>query len=344
MKTWAKAWVGAATVFTMRSKRLRSNVILVLWWLLVLPGMAWLVVRLAGVERGPLVQLLAFTPYVAAWSLIPLVLSLALRKWWVVGVAVVVVFAFACVVLPRWIGSGTPASAGSARTMRVLTSNLLLGGADPAALLDLVRDREIDVLALQEYTPQAEAALDRAGIGRYLPYRETHPAHGATGSAVYSRFPLRGGGVRVTECGLFQAYATVELPGSRRVVVESAHPTAPYSLKSLGCWRRDLAGQPAATDPPATPDGPVRVLAGDFNSTLDHRALRGLIGRGYRDAAETVGKGLVGTWGPYDGSRVPPVVLDHVLVDRSIGVRDVSVHRIPGSDHRAVLADLAVGA
>ncbi len=84
----------------------------------------------------------------------------------------------------------------------------------------------------------------------------------------------------------------------------------------------------------------MRVLAGDFNSTLDHSALRQLIGRGYRDAAATVGKGLIGTWGPYHGSQIPPVAIDHVLVDRSIGVRGVSVHRIPGSDHRAVFAEL----
>ncbi|MER5704986.1 endonuclease/exonuclease/phosphatase family protein, partial [Micromonospora sp. NPDC002296] len=29
-------------------------------------GLAWAVVRLTGLERGPLVQAVAFTPYVAA--------------------------------------------------------------------------------------------------------------------------------------------------------------------------------------------------------------------------------------------------------------------------------------
>jgi len=36
------------------------------------------------------------------------------------------------------------------------------------------------------------------------------------------------------------------------------------------------------------------------------------------------------------------VTIDHVLVDRRIGVRDMSVHRIPGSDHRAIVAELIV--
>jgi endonuclease/exonuclease/phosphatase (EEP) superfamily protein YafD len=279
---------------------------------------------------------------VAAWSVLPLALSLSLRRWWVAGVAAVVVLAFAWIVLPRWVGSGSPASAGGARTVRVLTANLLIGKADAGALLDIIGDREVDLVAFQEFTPEAEAALERAGIGTLLPYRETHPVTAGRGSAVYSRFPLSGGGVRANPCGFRQAYATAAIPNARPVVFESAHPSAPYKLDNLDCWRADLAGEPAATDPPATPDGPVRVLAGDFNSTLDHKTLRGLIGRGYRDAAETVGKGLVGTWGAYNGSRLPPVTIDHVLVDRRVGVREVSVHRIPGSDHRAVLAELVV--
>jgi endonuclease/exonuclease/phosphatase family metal-dependent hydrolase len=86
------------------------------------------------------------------------------------------------------------------------------------------------------------------------------------------------------------------------------------------------------------------VLAGDFNATLDHSGLRRLIRTGYRDAAATVGAGLAGTWGPYDGDPIPPVTIDHVLVDRRVRVRSVSVHRVPGSDHRAVLAELALPA
>lgn len=320
---------------------LRTHLSQVLWCSLVLPGLLWVVVRLAGLEAGPLVQLLAFTPYVAAWSLVPLALSLATRKWWVAGVSAVVALAFACVVLPRSTGSGA-ASAGQGQVLRVLTANLMAGHADPGKLRDLVRDREVDVLAMQEYTPQAETALERTGVTALLPYRETHPVAGGTGSAVYARFPLRGGGVRTNTCGFFQAYATVAVPGARPVVVESAHPYAPEDRNDLDCWRADLANQPSATDPPATPDGPLRILIGDFNSTLDHRALRRLVARGYRDAAATVGKGLLGTWGPYDGSPIPPVTIDHVLVDRRVGVLEVDAHYLPGSDHRALFASLVM--
>ena len=47
-----------------------------------------------------------------------------------------------------------------------------------------------------------------------------------------------------------------------------------------GRWRGDLRALP-----PATPDGPLRILAGDFNATLDHAELRRLLDTGYEDAA-----------------------------------------------------------
>ena len=89
----------------------------------------------------------------------------------------------------------------------------------------------------------------------------------------------------------------------------------------------------------ATAGGAPRLLLGDFNATLDHPALRRLIGSGYRDAADTVGAGLRPTW-PADA--VPLVTLDHVLVDSRIGVRSVTVHAVPDTDHRAVVAVLAI--
>jgi endonuclease/exonuclease/phosphatase (EEP) superfamily protein YafD len=67
--------------------------------------------------------------------------------------------------------------------------------------------------------------------------------------------------------------------------------------------------------------------------------MRDLIATGYRDAADIMGDGFVTTW-PYDGTRLPPVTIDHVLADRRIGVRGFEALRLPGSDHRPILATL----
>ena len=90
---------------------------------------------------------------------------------------------------------------------------------------------------------------------------------------------------------------------------------------------------------PASGTGPPRVLAGDFNATLDHAELRRLLDRGYRDAAEQAGVALRPTW-PAGRTLPPTVTIDHVLADPRIRVISARSVAIPGSDHRGVLADL----
>ena len=307
----------------------------VLIWLLILPGLLWALVRLGGVDRGPLVQLLAFTPYVAAWSLVPAALALGTRRWSATALAIVVVGAFAVFVLPRVVPGGRGPSDGV--RLRVMTSNMLLGGADADAIVQLVRDHDVDVLAVQEFTPDAKDALAKAGLDDLLPYASLVDEPGSPGSGLYTRFPLRQAGNERNQGGFQQAYGIIEPPGAGALLVESAHPMAPWAPKANPDWRQDLAAEP-----PADPGGTPRILLGDFNATLDHAPFRQLIATGYRDAGAATGQGLAPTW-PYEGPPgVPKVTIDHVLVDRRIGVRDMSVHPIPRSDHRAIVAELIV--
>jgi endonuclease/exonuclease/phosphatase family metal-dependent hydrolase len=306
-------------------------------FLLVLPGLAWAVLRLVGGERGYLVQLMAFTPYAALWAWVPVVVALARRRLLAAAFAVVAAAALGVAVAPRALPDADPGP-GAGAHVTVMTVNLFVGGADPQAIVRLVRDRNVAVLAVQEFTPGARRGLAAAGVDALLPHQALAEELGTTGSGLYSRYPMTAQGSRRGRGGNLQAYATIVPPGAAPVAVESAHPLAPFATSALPAWRADLAAEPV----PA-PDGPPRVLLGDFNSTLDHAPVRELIARGYRDAADAVGEGLSGTW-PYDGRPIPKVVIDHVLVDRRIGVRQVSVWAIPRSDHRAVLATVQVPA
>jgi endonuclease/exonuclease/phosphatase family metal-dependent hydrolase len=306
-------------------------------WLLVVPGLLWAVLRLGGWDRGILVQLLSFTTYVAAWSWLPLILALTRRQWLAAAVALVAAAMLTVAVLPRALPGQSPVTGVR---LQVMTSNMRLGEADPAAIVKLVGDNDVDVLAVQEFTPEAEAGLKAAGLDQLLPYSSLSAADGAAGSGLYSRFPITDPGAALNGGGFHQAYGTIQPPGAEPLLVESAHPAAPYAVSALKDWHADLAAEPAAD-----PLGTARILLGDFNATLDHAELRTLISHGYRDAAAAVGKGLVPTWGIYHGPRrLPPITIDHVLVDERIGVREVQVHRIPQSDHRAVLAWLTVPA
>ncbi|MDG4802454.1 endonuclease/exonuclease/phosphatase family protein [Micromonospora sp. WMMD980] len=307
-------------------------------WLAAAPVAAWALLRLTGLERGPLVLATAFTPYVAAVAPAVAVLALALRRRGCAVVAALAAVALAGAVAPRAVADDPPPAHGP--VLRLLTANLRLGSADAAALVALLRAHRVDVLTVQELTPRLAADLDRLGLATLLPHRSLSPEVGSTGSGVYARHPLRDPGHRRNQGFFFtQAYGTLAVPGAPPLRVESAHPAAPYDLDVVPDWWTDQRAQP-----PATPRAGLSVLAGDFNATLDHAALRALIATGYTDAADAAGAGLAGTWGPYDGDPIPPVTIDHVLVDRRIAVRSAATWPVPGSDHRALLTELRLPA
>jgi endonuclease/exonuclease/phosphatase (EEP) superfamily protein YafD len=303
-------------------------------WLVVAGYAGWALVRVLGADRvaGPLVPLIAFTPYVALTALVVLGVAVVLRAWWAAGVAGLAAVALLVCVLPRSFTDHDGAVDGP--RLRVLSANMMIGAADAGTVVTLVRGHDVQVLALQEFTPDAERALDAAGVADLLPHRVSYPQPGAGGSGIFSRFPLRDDGLRTLPSDFTQARATVSVPGGADVAVESAHPCAPISP---ACSALDLAAEP-----PAGPDGVVRVLAGDFNATLDHANLRRLIATGYQDAAAVRGRGFAASW-PYDEKWwIPGVTIDHVLADRRVGVAGYAVYRVPGSDHRAVLAELVL--
>jgi endonuclease/exonuclease/phosphatase (EEP) superfamily protein YafD len=300
------------------------------------PWAAWAAVRLLGLEPGaPLIGALALTPLVAATAWLPVLLALALRSRAVAAVAALVAVALAAVVLPRALG-GPQAPLAAGRSLSVMTANLRYGHGDSDAVMQLVRRHDVDVLSLQELTPAAVRRLDRAGARARFPYRVLEPRSGASGSGLLSRLPLRAA-ARPPGTPHAMPQAQLAVPGVGAMLVKAVHTIPPLG-GDVSAWRAELRSLPCAT-----PDGELRLLIGDFNATLDHHELRALIASGYRDASDTAGVGLDGTYGVWP--RLPiRIAIDHVLVDRRAHVTHAAVERIPGSDHRALLATLSLPA
>src|SRR3712207_3459706 len=97
-------------------------------WILSGIWALWAGVRLFGLEWGyPLVQLLAFTPFVAAGAVIPIAVAAVLRRWAPLAVAVLAAVLLAVAVLPRAFGGPTEPDGEPGPTLRVLSSNMKLG-------------------------------------------------------------------------------------------------------------------------------------------------------------------------------------------------------------------------
>lgn len=316
-----------------RARRART----VLWWLLPVPWLAWTVIRFLGLERGTVaIQVMSFTPYAALLSLMPLLAALIVRRWFVAIVAGVICVTLNGSVLPRALGDPSTVDGDQ---LRVMSMNMRVGEADPATIVALVRSQRVDVLAVQELTPEAQRSLADHGIAEILPFSHWSTMDGAGGSGLYSRFQLDGPGRRFNPGGFTQTFATVRPRTGPPVWIEAVHPTPPLGGQATGHWRAGLRAEQ-----PATVDGPLRILIGDFNATLDHRELRELIGTGYQDAASQVGAGLTPTW-PFGGERMeitPKIAIDHVLADRRIRVRDFTAVAVGNTDHRAIIATLVL--
>ena len=169
-----------------------------------------------------------------------------------------------------------------------------------------------------------------------MPQRALRPRPGFDGTGLYARLPLRTApgphGTHVRDHGRSREPAGRGAAGALRRPRAGAHLTRRGERLA-----RDMRALPP------TGDGGLRVLAGDFNATLDHAELR----RPARTAAtatpaEQAGGGLRTTWSTEASPLPPTVTIDHVLADRRVRVASARPVTIPGSDHRGVLAELVL--
>jgi endonuclease/exonuclease/phosphatase family metal-dependent hydrolase len=283
------------------------------------------------------VPLLSFTPQVtvAAWAG-----ALLLRGAGPAAASAAAGAALTAAVGPRAVPYRRPPAAGP--VLRVLTANLLVGRAGAEAVVELVGRKHADVLFVQELTDEAAAGLQRAGLRDLLPHQVAQPVPRGTRTSIYARYPLRGGPL-ATPMSAARCTAWLDLPCGQSVQLACIHvapPRPPGSADAAARWRGQLSALPAL---PAPGDSP-RILAGDFNATLDHAQFRRLLRRGWVDAASQAGNGLSLTWGPLPGRRPALLAIDHVLIDRRCAVLTTSAHRLTGTDHRALYAELRLPA
>ena len=301
-----------------------------------------LLARLTGGHPpNPVPQLAALAPVAVVPAAVAVIIAAATDGWLAVPLAVPAVLLLVWQLPPlRRISYQAPAGpsreSGSAQTMvrlRLLTVNAQGGAADPVALLRTVRTHNVDVLAVQELTPQMVRRLAAAGLGQLLPFSHLDPRPGSPGTGLWARWPLT---PLPPVPGLTAAAprARIDPPGGRPVTLTAVHPLAPISGHA-DVWQRELA---LIRQTLATIDGP-QVVAGDFNASRDHRPFRDLLAAGFLDCADSSqSRSWPGFTWPAARGRLPVMRLDHVLVSRTATVRMTRAIRLPHTDHHGVLA------
>ncbi|BCY08567.1 endonuclease/exonuclease/phosphatase family protein [Actinoplanes sp. L3-i22] len=207
------------------------------------------------------------------------------------------------------------------RDLRVASLNL--GPATAGSALDSLLAAAPDLIVLQEIT-----AANRPAVTAELGARYPFQANAGT-VALFSRLPLSGTEPVDIQIGWTRALRTTVTTPSGQVRVYAAHLASARAGRTAGRNRTlsALAGLIRA-DP-----APRLLLAGDLNTATSDRHFDVLAP--LTDTQQEAGAGFGFTW----PARFPLVRPDHLL-QRGMTTRHAWVLSVPGSDHRAVLADL----
>lgn len=302
-----------------------------------------LVARTQPISNVPALVLAVGSPYTAVAALAGLILA-AFGGRAVLAIIALVTLTATLSVQALWYYRGEPANLNIFKDIRVLSSNLRHGNADPAFIVNLAAE-DADVITVSELTAEEVHHFEQAGIGMTFPYSHLLPAPGASGIGMWSRYPLtvlsapRHRGISIPA-------ARVQFPGLRfEPLLASVHVSSPVAddANTVAEWRSGMAGAKAQLDNFGRAAGPAAVIVGgDYNSTPDMRQFRDLLTDGYRDAVDQLGAGFSPTF-PSDRWYPPLITIDHILT-RNAAASSIRTIDVPGSDHRALLATIHIPA
>jgi endonuclease/exonuclease/phosphatase (EEP) superfamily protein YafD len=283
----------------------------------------------------PFAQTVAFRPVLAVALAIAGAGLLLVRRpavRWAAGAVLVVCLIAAVSIAHRAIGDPTM-KGGSTGTLIVATVNVKGGSAAVDEVAAVIERSGADLVALPEagegYRARIEAALGDGYAGASAQASDS----AVSAVSVLYRTDL---GALTAEPLIWGSFPVVELTGgelgSLRFAAFHAYPPLPLST---GRWSGDLEGLQRFCQG----TGEV-AIAGDFNATLDHSALRAATD-GCSDAAATSGDGLHGTW-PSSAPGPLRAQIDHVFTTAGLRANSVDFTEIEGTDHLAVVAQIAV--
>ena len=316
--------------------------LLVAGWLIVaVLGLVALLRLVAWDAADPLIVLnaLSLVVYLPAWAVAAG--AVIARRWWLAAAAAVIVACQLAFVVPELSAAApVPGWAGHAPVVRVFDANIDASSSFYTGYVRAIEQDRPGLITLEEFTPAALQSMEASGVLVNFRYRCVAPTPGATGFLIASRLRLTGCQVRtVIWDGQWMNYmveATLWSPGGP-VAVRLVHTLAPLPSS----WREWTAALAAAGRSVRASGDSRMLMVGDFNATWGNRGFTALLHDGLTDGAAARGKATDMTWP--NGAVVPTFVrIDHVLTGARLAVTQIATQPGFGSDHRYVVAQVAI--
>ncbi len=275
-------------------------------------------------------------------------LTLAQRARLAPMTRILVALAFIFAINANTLPSDTVARAGddstpaSSTSLTVMTANLGDGLADPDSLVSFIRDQDVDLVALQEVTPDIADAL-AANLSDILPFQEVRGL-GIPGKALLSRYPITQAEWLEDNPGRPDLHAFVEIAG-HPIEVVVAHPPPPELSGGLVNPREGSTEQFERLLEIASNAEIPFLMMGDFNMISLHERHSELEGAGLQDVFSLVGSGNGFTY----PERVPPLPdrlvrpfmrIDYIWASADWEAVSATVGDDIGSDHLPLVAHI----
>lgn len=331
---------------------------------------AWLALRWlpAGADgHNPLPYMIALIPFLWIPTAVSVAVAAIMQLWILCAAAVLLLTVLTVVEYPYYRGllpgsrsrkvSGTsPTNGERSNQTHAMTLNCRFGRASAKHIVQIVRDRDIAVLALQELTDELVEALQEYGIKEYLPYSQFGSSLSTDNggfNGVWTRyspisqnpdsidilaaqvpsitfaFPFADAPTYVQQEVNRQQPSAIPL-----ITVFSAHTKSP--MRGCRQWSRGIMNLGRLAE--HSDSAHLAVVMGDLNSHLDHPSFRKLLRSGFQDASLMEAKKPNTTFSSH--YPWPRIELDHVIASQNVGFSDVESVKIEGSDHLALCVSL----
>jgi endonuclease/exonuclease/phosphatase (EEP) superfamily protein YafD len=279
----------------------------------------------------PLIDLFGHFLFAAiAGAILLVTLALLTGRHVTATLAVVALLTNLLIALP-WLQSNAAVQADGTR-FKVLSFNVFVYNPRFDLVAKLVREANADIVVLYEIVPRVRKELD--ALASEFPHRLECWQEKQCDILILSRLPLQDLRPSWPPPKLRRPLAGARVTiGQRTLTLFAAHLSLPYPLERRRTAQMDEAREVAEVVNNVA--GP-RLLVGDFNASPWSASL-GLI-RTF--AALDVLTGPGGTWPSFLPKHVA-IPIDHVLASRDVALLSRRLITVFGSDHRAVLAEIA---
>jgi len=263
-----------------------------------------------------------------------LILFILIRFRRVLVTAIILIFLFtwnAVCILPLYISS-EDLSDNSEYKLKILSINLLSSNTDTTKVLELIKEKDPDILVLMELTPHWERKLN--GVFQSYPFYKAEPRSDNFGIALFSKIEMSSSIVYFENSPKPSIKADLIL-SDKPISILATHPVPPIGLEMFNSRNSQLQDIARKRDNFSE----NFILIGDLNTSSFSSHFKDLlINANLVDSRN--GFGISTTW----PANFYPLrtTLDHCLIGGELYVLERETGKNIGSDHLPIYIEIGI--